>query len=119
MDSIVLQIISGSGVGVTFLYFLYRILEKKVDTTVTKFETMHEQAMDKFGKLTKEISELTKTNAVHNTKLEHGDARFENIEAELLRVRENQHALRDSVHLVKNKMVTQEQVTLLVKELGK
>lgn len=68
----------------------------------------HKQAMDKLDKLTDTMAKLVTSNEIHANELEHGDKRFIAIEDEVKRMRENQHAFRDTLHYVKNKMITQE-----------
>ena len=102
------KILAGGGGATAAIYFIYSM--------IARIEKMHNEGMTKLDKAIDTVNNLTTTLAVHAKELEHGEKRFLKIEEELTLLRKTNHDFRNSLHEIKNKMVTQEHLKILMEK---
>lgn len=91
------------GVLLMFLFWKSKQMEKK-----------HEEAIKKLDAMSMTSSNIEKQLAIFSVKLDHGDERFVKIESDIKQLRESDHALRDNVHSIRNRMMTKDMVELMI-----
>ena len=96
------KILAGGGVTSTAIWFIFSMIKR--------IEKMHNEGMSKLDKAIDTVNTLATTLAVHAKELEFGDKRFVKMEDEVAMCRASIHSIRNTLHDVKNTMVTHRQL---------
>lgn len=105
-------IASGGGVGAVLYFLNWRVnkFEVEVKKTADRVEVFHREGMEKIERLVEVQHETNVQIALFNQKFYHGEERMGKMETEISALRKSDHDIRNSIHDVKNRMVTQSQI---------